>query len=130
MEGYKSGESIPKNKLLRLEGGDFFASAYPTQERASESWNAKATAKNQLLRNLYGHYQKEWLEKNAKTKELSDQDVRDMHAHISNIPPEELISLLKSWQEDWGEGNFDTLDEESKVAVSAADDLISEMSAW
>ena len=126
-------ESAPKshNKLIDLEGGTFFNSAYTLH--GSEKMKLKTLNKQWVLQNIFNYYANEWIQNvrgTENTQQLSAEEVSVMNEYISSIPPEQILEILTNWQEDWGAAEYEKQDAETKLAIDAADDLISEISIW
>ena len=120
-------ESVPKakNRLIELEARNFQTLNFHGSERQREKQNTKS----QLLRIIFDHYCKEYGQMIGKDI-LSDEEVPAMREYISSIPAEQIIQLVEGWQQDWGASEYDKQDDDNKMSIDAADDLISDISTW
>lgn len=132
-ESQNANESKPKNKLVQLEGGMFFAN-YPISY-GTERMKLKKQRERDVLINIYQHYAQEWRDKNGKTGKddpLTDEEVEQYKAYISSIPPDQIIALLEEWQKELlgADENYKELSDEFKLWHDVNDELISEISTW
>lgn len=127
MESVPNIKSVPKakNRLIELEARHF----QTLNPHGSERQRAKLNSKSQLLRIIFEHYCKEYGQMIGKDI-LSDEEVTAMRQYVSSIPAEQIIQLVEGWQQDWGAGEYDKQDDDNKLSIDAADDLIADMSTW